>query len=335
MSAATSGESIANPRIVITGVRPSTPTLQPKGSAYSLDWLQYSVPWPKNLVAWPSDVPTEMVVLKSALPRHEAIQPTGEPINPLRNYAGGHQFTFGRVYWHPKRPAQKINVVLSGDDLNGARARGVLDENLIKYALDVGSNIPRLDFALDVFIDGAHPLHMYAAWKAGDVETTATKVSPWTSGTKDREGKVTETSTVYFGAETSDRRVRIYDKAAERGVAGPWVRIELVTRDERAVALAKTMRSHGIEQAGRSAISEFMRNDTVDWWIAALTGPVVPLEPIERKITNTERWLMMQVAPVLERIITAQSERNEYGIHDLFQSVLDRNLRVKNAQPKK
>ena len=35
-------------------------------------------------------------------------------------------------------------------------------------------------------------------------------------------------STVYIGAESSDFRVRIYDKALEQGIEDHWIRVELV-----------------------------------------------------------------------------------------------------------
>ena len=39
---------------------------------------------------------------------------------------------------------------------------------------------------------------------------------------------------VIFGASSSSTRLRIYNKALERGVAGPWVRVEFQLRDEAA-----------------------------------------------------------------------------------------------------
>ena len=48
-------------------------------------------------------------------------------------------------------------------------------------------------------------------------------------------------TTVYIGAESSDFRVRIYDKALEQGVDGHWIRVELVMRHENANAFAAQM----------------------------------------------------------------------------------------------
>lgn len=320
-----------NPRIVITGVRPSTLTDQPKKSAYSLDWYQISVAWPSGLNEWPSHPANELKVLKGAIPPHDALYFTGEMIDKTGNYSHGQKFSFGRIYWHTKRKQQKIGVVMTGDDLNAARAEGIVDDHLIIWALDRASNIPRLDFALDVFIDGAKPMDIYEAWKRGEVETAASELSPFLKGTKDRDGNLTESSTVYAGAASSNRRVRIYDKQKERGTSYAWTRIELVTRDERAIALAQTMRKHGIAAAGRSAIAEFLRCSTVSWWTEALTGEIVPLEPLKRKESNTEKWLLNQVLPVLDRVIEAQIARGQWTIYDAYQAVLDRQLSAKNG----
>lgn len=269
--------------------------------------------------------------MRAMMPRHEALYPTGEFIEPLRNYSGGHRMSHGRIFWNEKRRDQKIGVLFSGDELSSARADKVEELNLIRFALDQSSKIARLDFALDIFVEGAHPLEMYDAWKGGAVDTGAGKVSPWTSGTKNADGDVTETSTVYFGAEKSDRRLRVYDKQAERGTTYPWIRIELVSRDERAWSLAETMRKHGIATAGRSAISEFVWCEDLEWWRAALTGEVVAMEPVKRKHTNTEKWLLQQVLPVLSRILDEQQARGEWEIYDAYQAALDRHMRGKNG----
>lgn len=41
---------------------------------------------------------------------------------------------------------------------------------------------------------------------------------------------------IYFGSPASDRRLRIYNKAMERGVEGPWIRAEMQMRNKNAVS---------------------------------------------------------------------------------------------------
>ncbi len=58
-------------------------------------------------------------------------------------------------------------------------------------------------------------------------------------------------TTVYFGSPKSDIRIRIYDKAAERGKVGEhWIRVELQLRDDRALEFARRVTSNELEITG-------------------------------------------------------------------------------------
>lgn len=323
-------KSKSQPPILIRGVTP--PSLGYKPNSYGLDWLQYSVKWPMNLVNWPREPKQEAAIILSCLPRNSAIQFTGERLHPLRGYADGHQLTYGRAFWHPAKRDQKIGIILSGQDLSSCGLENIQHENLLIFAVDVGSKISRLDFALDIFDPKAVPMTMYNSWKRGFVETGAKEVTPLAKGTKDAEGKVTEAQTVYFGSKKSDRRVRIYDKQQESGTDYAWTRIEFTAREERALALAQDMRQHGIKNAGIAAIKEFIRCDSVLWWKNALAGNFAPLTPVPRKATNTEKWLLDQVLPVLRRMVEQQSERGEWQIFDAYHGTLQSFLFERNKR---
>lgn len=84
--------------------------------------------------------------------------------------------------------------------------------------------------------------------------------------------------TWYIGSQHSNMSVRVYDKAAEQGVPGPWVRLEVVARHEFADALTRQVLSEGstpvIEQLNRymrftersPSDSNKWRWRAVDWW---------------------------------------------------------------------
>lgn len=96
-------------------------------------------------------------------------------------------------------------------------------------------NITRIDVACDEK-DGILPLKKIAditnKFIAGDTENVCTKFS-WADVNNSSQGL-----SVYYGSPKSDIRVRIYDKAAERGLADQhWIRVELQIRNN----LAKNM----------------------------------------------------------------------------------------------
>lgn len=73
-----------------------------------------------------------------------------------------------------------------------------------------------------------------------DMPTFVTDVEFQNYVSKFRSGKIEKGfgsekgTTVYFGSPSSDIRLRVYDKAAERHKEGHWIRLELQLRDDRA-----------------------------------------------------------------------------------------------------
>lgn len=69
---------------------------------------------------------------------------------------------------------------------------------------------------------------------------------------KDREESNLPGITVYHGSKQSDFRVRIYDKAAERGYGSDlhWVRVEMQLRDDRALAFIQASDPIGVKYRG-------------------------------------------------------------------------------------
>lgn len=125
--------------------------------------------------------------------------------------------------------------------------------------------------------------------------------------------------TLYFGSPASDTRVRIYDKAAEQRVAGPWVRVELQSRNDRAELLAAVIVHYGFEEVSgilrglidfkvKGTNSQRERWDTRDWWNTFLNGVKklrLSTAPAARSIDKSFAWCQRQVAPTLAMIIIA------------------------------
>ena len=126
-------------------------------------------------------------------------------------------------------------------------------------------------------------------------------------------------STVYIGAESSDFRVRIYDKALEQGTEDHWVRVELVMRGKNSNAFVEQMTNS--ESVGKLAAqvindkfsfidrddSNITRCTVCDWW----TKFVDELEAIrlvarcvvQHPIDHICKWVEAQVGPSLEIIM--------------------------------
>ena len=126
-------------------------------------------------------------------------------------------------------------------------------------------------------------------------------------------------STVYIGAESSDFRVRIYDKALEQCTEDHWIRVELVMRGKNSNAFAAQLTNS--ESVGKLAaqvindkLSFIVRDDSnitrctvCDWWAkfvdeleaVRLVARSVVQHPVERIC----EWVENQVGPSLEIIV--------------------------------
>lgn len=126
-------------------------------------------------------------------------------------------------------------------------------------------------------------------------------------------------STVYIGAESSDFRVRIYDKALEQGTEDHWIRVELVMRHENANAfVARMINSESVGKLAAQVIndkfcfidrddSNITRCTVCDWWSRFVDEleavRLVVREVVQHPVEHIKDWLRMQIAPSLAIIV--------------------------------
>lgn len=178
--------------------------------------------------------------------------------------------------------------------------------------------VSRLDVAIDERSGLLDVPVIQEAAKAGEVNSRMRSIK----GVFDLDGKTDNGSTIYFGSETSDFRVRIYDKAKQLGQADPWVRVELVLRHDLSTAFVDKFvngwNGEGEQlNVGVMAFSilkdklNFIDRDDSNisrctvksWWVEFL-GNVEAQKVFERVVAehNVEalaEWVVTQVAPSL------------------------------------
>ncbi len=133
-----------------------------------------------------------------------------------------------------------VHVILSGEALR-QMSGDVL--KLLDFVLFQGGQVSRIDLALDD-VSGELTLdRVKRAVRAGAVSCRA-KDYRYMQGGKISTGEVTG-QTFYFGSAQSRTQYRIYDKAAEQGVSGHWVRCEGQYRNENANQVATMIRDAG------------------------------------------------------------------------------------------
>lgn len=97
---------------------------------------------------------------------------------------------------------------------------------LFRYIVEQGEemNVSRLDIAGDDKT-GILSLDKIVKYTRDGKYISKARRRIWISGDEEE---------VMFGASSSETRLRIYNKALERGVDGPWVRVEFQLRDDAA-----------------------------------------------------------------------------------------------------
>jgi hypothetical protein len=283
----------------------------PSSPQFSIDWLRWSTRDPAEFRRFMSHFQD---ILQGEVATIE---------RPFPFYDTAYQMRIGRVDWHSEKPDQGVLFTLTGKDLVAWLENGGDHQILINYISRLPAlTVSRLDFAVDVFSPDAHPNQVYEKMEAGLIKTTARNYSRLQSRINGGEIGVT----VYIGSRTSNRLIRVYDKAIQAGAKYPWIRIEIELKKTFALLTLRQMAEHGIVRTGKAAIRDFVRTD-LDWLDGAVDGEdVTYITPGERKDTAWEKWIKTVVLPNAVRAIAADVA----GFRDAMQAALDAAERSKD-----
>lgn len=233
-------------------------------------WCEYTAPMTTDQF-WPSFMPA-----------------SAKEIRPLPNYTHGLEFGNGaRVFWHHTRMEMGRHIIFSGSccDIIGDSLRECL-----QYAQSKSFKITRLDLAVDIRNTNLSIKHGISLVERGEVKTHA-RTAPII---KDGMGAGV---TLQIGKRGSAQFVRIYDKAAEMGVDGTWIRVETQYGDRKATkALETYLRGTSV----RALVRGFVDFPTWRKWQCILEHAAVSVV-YTKTDTNTRKWLLGTVAKSIAR----------------------------------
>jgi len=278
----------------------------------SIDWLRYSMPV--------NDDKPFRTSVSNAMPPGEAITPTGERLPNARGYNQCMALSIGRMHWHDQRPEQMISVEFRGTDCHDLHLSGFDFAGLWKHIEASGGHISTVHFAIDLIGYSADHLELETALQSGKAISSAKSVYTFQGG---QIGDGRTEGTTYVGRPSSDWQLRVYNKAAERGVDEDWTRIELVVKGKRAKALLAPLTAVGWAVVARSAIDNFVKWQNGSWWQHAIHGEVIKMPKVERRQNKTREWLINQVAKTLERELRAEKDEDDTTLARIFAFVVD------------
>lgn len=203
--------------------------------------------------------------------------------NPYKGWTL-HEYFGGMHIYHGGR--DDVGVSFSG---SGCRMLETCNKNnfdwcglfayIMEYVKDKEMNISRLDVAVD---DKEGILTMHKLFRYVRDKKYISKARHKVIWEEDEEA-------VIFGSGSSSTRLRIYNKALERGVDGPWVRSELQLRDEAADSFILNLLQEGgeigptyggvllnylrfVTRNPADSNNNYNRIPTVSWWHSFCTN---------------------------------------------------------------
>lgn len=197
--------------------------------------------------------------------------------------------------WHSARAEMGVHIVVSGSALRELLERCDLSQRQILRELsDTRGRFTRIDLAKDVVDVPIDLDEIYEAISAGEktgtVRTFAQMHSP-NGG-----------NTIYAGSRTSDRFVRIYDKAAQMGLENKqWKRFEIECKGMVARAMADVLLKSDNWGGVFDDFAKTMLNlPSCPDYAAFFDGSPADIgfPKIEKK-SDREAWIMRQVVPAI------------------------------------
>ena len=246
------------------------------------------------------------------------------PMTPIEGGWAGYEHQAvvmgcGLVRWSDLRPELGVHVSLSAEALANVKDMGGIAENetvrtWLADLVSLGFRPSRVDFAVDE--------------REGlvDLEEVRAAVQEGRLSTRFREIKAMEKltgspgNTIYFGSSSSSTLCRMYDKGAEQGVAGHWVRVEFQFRRKNAASVIEKVVKEGesgilglfrsyidfkVEDPGDSNVT---RQATAPWWLQFLRSAEkcgLGLPAVKRTIEEIRGWFRRSIAPSLALLVEA------------------------------
>lgn len=251
--------------------------------SFSLDWLTCTFDWDGK-----TD-PLKSVPLES----NEYTEPSSK-----RSYTDTLTCDTHSVSFNPEHPEQKVMLQLTGLQFDAFRKAGGCEKTLMGQCVEKRGIFKRVDYAVDLFDTEGLPHDVKLAWECSQLLTIAKQVGLIEYSTREES----KGATVYIGSRSSERMVRIYDKAKQKGLKIDWLRVELEAKGDRANQLGHLISTRGVITAGNSMLADVIEWSDIPWLNAIWTGDfdIIDINAIGRPETDRDKWLRTVVVPVVE-----------------------------------
>lgn len=242
-------------------------------------------------------------------------------IKGLHGYNAGRELESGlRVLWHTEKDEMGVHFSFGGAALRWYESKSLGWFELLSLIKKHNGRTSRVDLAIDIENSGLTPKDLNKAnlkpYKGRG------RTPQFVTLTGDRDSW-----TVYIGSRSSERFVRIYDKAKEQGdYDSDRVRVELELKGENAHSCGWQAPTEGKEWLV-SLAKNLLRQQAdfnLESWNIALSSGVVEFGIPHGRERDTFGWLTKVCAPALAKEI---AKRPNSPVLDEFWEALRQSLR--------
>lgn len=214
------------------------------------------------------------------------------PIKPRNGYSIAQQDGNGvQLLWNSNNNWMGYHVIFTGSSLRNVFERDALDPlSLLRAAVNAGIRISRLDLAKDLTGQEVDGQTIFERLKSGLNGGTARSIRR----IENEQGG----QTIYVGSRTSERYIRIYDKAQETGdTSKHWWRMEVETKGETARLVSTALvEGNRLDNLFDGLVLKMVGQPTGVKLDKFFTENEVPsgIPKIEKR-TDREKWIAEQV----------------------------------------
>lgn len=296
-----------------------------KREAPFIDWLRFTLPYTEDSFVWIDSRFGGRIPLNKGLLSYSVAE----------LLVNG-----GMCAYSPDRKQNKVMVELSARALRSLSLHQE-PQNFILDAFGRGATFTRIDVALDDYRGIMNLSRVWRCVKRDEVKTRFRKFSRIVG--HDRLDPSAAGDTIYGGDRSSESFLRIYDKEAESGTDGHWVRMEFEFKKDRANELAGRIARGTIDL--RNLIYyyiDFQRRTpgarrgwpTAEWWeefLQPTSRERLYFPQYEIGLEEVQQWLKTQVSSALVLVARTDGEALT-KIFDEGEIKIEQNRRYKQIE---
>ncbi len=248
-------------------------------------------------------------------------------INPMNGYSLAVRHPFGHIVMsNTKRFDMGVHVMFPGSSLKQLVLGGVMPLSLIKWGVDQGAKITRIDLAIDVHDVQVDMNKLYQSKQVKGLEGSSKKRSK----IENDDGGYT----IYFGSRKSAKMLRVYNKAAEQGLPGVmWTRFEMEIKENAAHETAAAIECMSNDQAAFYTMGVIKGHYNADdsLFQQIMAAPARHVSTTKDESDQTLKWLYDSVA----KTVATQMRKNPHlDVWGLFSESVMANVKAQGGMPK-